>query len=117
MGVSDLPEETKRALQDVLTRRGRDLLDEAGRLEAEANSGLGVPMITPAMIVHADTWQRMGYTPSRISTTARNWLMMSTLATLIAGYFTNNITEPWGAIGFVVCAIATLASFSKGSQS
>ncbi|MEU8424403.1 hypothetical protein AB0C15_26375 [Micromonospora sp. NPDC048835] len=115
-GISDLPAETRQALHDILARRGRDLLDEAGRLEAGVNAGVGPPMITPAILAHADTWRMMGYSQGRNSKGSRNWTLISGMATFVGGYFTNNLTRPWGAIGFVICALVALYSFNKGSE-
>ena len=112
-GVSSLPAETQRALRDDLARRGKDLLDEAGRLEAEINSGLETPMITPAIIAHA-SFQRSSYGIRRKLPSTKHFFLGGTLATFVGGVFANNVTEGWGAIGLVVCGLAALVCFNKG---
>ncbi|GAB2582621.1 hypothetical protein [Kribbella endophytica] len=115
-GVAGLPEPTKKALHEALERRAQETLAEAGRLEAANNSGVNVPMITPTHISDADTYQRRGYGRSKLGKPARNWLLISGMATFVGGHFTNNITKPWGAIGFVICALIAFISFVKGSD-
>lgn len=115
-GLSALPAETQDAVRQVLTRRARDLLEEAGRIEAAANPDPDKPMITPSMINHADVFKQLGFGRSRLSKRSRNWMLASVLSTAILGYFTNNMDKPWGAIGFAVCALAARITFSKGSE-
>ncbi|MEW2472239.1 MULTISPECIES: hypothetical protein [Micromonospora] len=115
-GASDLHGATHQALAEALAKHGRALLNEASRLEAAANPGLAAPMITPGMIHDAETLQRIGYAQSGKAADRRNWMLGSLAATFVGGFFTNNLTEPWGAIGFVVCGALALAFFNKGSQ-
>jgi hypothetical protein len=116
VGLSALPAESRDAVREVLTRRAKDLIEEAGRLEAAANPNSQQPMITPLMITHADLFRQLGYAKPRLGKKARNWLLASLLSTAILGYFTNNMDKPWGAIGFAICALAALITFSKGSE-
>jgi hypothetical protein len=115
-GVSDLHEATHRALAEALANHGRALLNEASRLEAAANPGLAPPLITPTMIHDADTLRRIGYAQTGKANDRRNWMLGSLAATFVSGFFTNNLTEPWGAIGFVICGAIALVCFNKGSQ-
>ncbi|MDG4796907.1 hypothetical protein [Micromonospora sp. WMMD1082] len=116
VGLSALPAESQEAVREVLTRRAKELIEEAGRLEAAANPDSRKPMITPFMINHADMFKQLGYAKPRMSKKARNWMLSSLLATAILGYFTNNMNKPWGAIGFAICALAALVTFSKGTE-
>ncbi|MFI7209828.1 hypothetical protein ACIBP4_07450 [Micromonospora maritima] len=116
-GASDLHHATHQALATALAKHGRDLLNEASRLEAAANPGLAVPVITPGMIHDAETLQRIGYAQAGKAVDRRNWMLGSLAATFVGGFFTNNLTEPWGAVGFVVCGALALIFFNKGSQS
>ncbi|WP_148308150.1 hypothetical protein [Actinoplanes friuliensis] len=116
-GASDLHDATHKALAEALVKHGRVLLNEASRLEAAANPGLAPPLITPTMIHDADTLQRIGYAQPGKADDRRNWMLCSLLATFVGGHFTNNLTESWGAIGFVICGAAALICFNKGSQS
>ncbi|MEU3455733.1 hypothetical protein ABZ671_19340 [Micromonospora sp. NPDC006766] len=116
-GLESLPVETRRALQDVLTKRGSELIEEAGRLEADTGGSSTAPMITPSLINHLDIWQRRGYIKPKKSKTSTAWTTVTLLATFVGGHFVNNITKPWGAIGFVVCALIALLSHSRGSES
>jgi hypothetical protein len=115
-GFSGLPPETRVALRKILEHRAEMILEEAGRLEAGINSGAGAPMITPAFVKHADSWQAMSYAKARMSTRARNWMIISGVTIFTGGFFTNNMTEAWGAIGFVACALIGFVAFSKGSE-
>ncbi|MET7948823.1 hypothetical protein [Micromonospora sp. NPDC005324] len=117
VGLGSLPAETTRALADVLAKRGSELIEEARRLEADTAGGSAVPMITPSLISHLDIWQRRGYIRPKKPKSLIAWTTLTLLATFVGGHFVNNITKPWGAIGFVVCASVALLSHTKGSES
>lgn len=115
-GSSELPEQTRKALCDALTEHGRDVLDEAGRVAAAQHAGAGEPMITPGMVADMALWVRRGYSrrnPGKQQVVAT---AIGGSATFVGGVFVNNITRPWGAVGFVICATLLLVSIQWGSK-
>ncbi|MBA9002068.1 hypothetical protein [Thermomonospora cellulosilytica] len=115
-GSGELPEQTRKALSDALAKHGRDLMDEAGRVAAAQHSGAGDPMITPGMVTDMDVWLRRGYIQRGRSRQEKIAHITGLLASFIGGFFINNITEPWGAIGVVLCGAVLLGSVHWGSQ-
>ncbi|WP_156325704.1 hypothetical protein [Nonomuraea sp. SBT364] len=115
-GSSQLPEQTRKALCEALAEHGQEVLAEASRVAAGQHLGGGDPMITPGMIVNMAYWVRNGYIrrgPDKKQIIAT---VVGGSSTFVGGVFVNNITTPWGAIGFVVCAVLLLLSIHWGSK-
>lgn len=115
-GSSQLPDQTRKALCEALGEHGQEILAEASRVAAGQHLGRGDPMITPGMIVNMAYWVRNGYVrkaPDRKQITAA---AVGGSSTFVGGVFVNNITTPWGAIGFVVCAVLLMLSIHWGTK-
>ncbi|MFB4296300.1 hypothetical protein [Actinomadura sp. NTSP31] len=110
-GSADLPEQSRKALSDALTKHGQDLVDEAGRLAAAQHSGSGDPMVTPGMVTDVAVWLRRGYIQQKRTTRVIIAEAVIMLATFIGGIFINNVTKPWGAVGMVICGALALFCF------
>lgn len=115
-GSSELPGQTCKALCDALAEHGKDVLDEASRVAAAQHSGPGEPMITPGMITDMATWVRRGYIQRKLSRHQLTAAAIGGVTTFGGGVFVNNITEPWGAVGFAACALIVLICFYWGSK-
>lgn len=77
--------------------------DEAGRLAAERGNGTEHEEISPGDITMAVKNLRTRQSPN----TAATWLsasgqITSYFSAITVGYFINNITKSWGAIGFAI---------------
>jgi hypothetical protein len=118
VGCEELPNQSRDALKQIAAAYAKRVLEEAGRLEAAANQGLNEPMITPTHLTDADTWLRRGYitspAPQGKSTKAKIYTALSYAIAIICGFFINNITEPWGAIGVVVFVLLGFLFFVLG---
>ncbi|MEV4003001.1 hypothetical protein [Actinomadura sp. NPDC049753] len=115
-GSSVLPEQTCKALCDALAEHGRDVLDEASRVAAAQHSGPGEPMITPGMVTDMATWVRRGYIQKQFSKQQLIAAAVGGATTFGGGIFVNNITKPWGAVGFAICALILLICIYWGSK-
>jgi hypothetical protein len=116
-GSEGLPDQSRIALEQIAASYAKRVLEEAGRLEAAVNQGLNEPMITPAHLADADTWLLKGYirpSPPRKATKAKVYTGISYALAIVCGFFINNITEPWGAIGVVVLVLTGAAFFFLG---
>jgi hypothetical protein len=88
----------------------KDLLDEAGRLEASSHSGTGEPEITSTMIEDADIHIRRGYRKSK-----RPWWLIpvqlsSYLTAIFIGPAYENLAEdngPFIFAGLVLLGVVT----------
>ncbi|WP_327582215.1 hypothetical protein OHA25_40630 [Nonomuraea sp. NBC_00507] len=116
-GCSDHPEQTQKALADILAKYGASLLEEADRVATPLHTGPGKVMITSAMITDMDLWMRKGYVRPRKSSKEKAIAGVGLLAVYLGGLFTNNITVAWGAVGFAVCALLFFWTHFWGSES
>ena len=78
------------------------VLDEADRIRAARDDGTGYEPVTRADIRRADEYVAGMPAPPRTSRIEIVCQVASYLAAIIAGYFLNNIDEPWGSIGFAI---------------
>lgn len=115
-----LPDEIKQYLNIGATDEAKkclqlytdDLLNEAGRLEAEYNSTGGDPEITRTNIADADLHLRRRYQHVRKS----NWLIFGKIFSPIGGLVTGligslgNLTDPINFIGFTLFLIVTVTA-------
>ncbi len=81
------------------------VLEEADRLMAARDDGTGREPITPGDIRRAAHYVDGMPAPARISRLEIVYQVVSYLAAIIAGYFSNNLDKTWGSIGFVVIVI------------
>jgi hypothetical protein len=111
-----LPDLTREELNKVLTEHGAAIVHEAGLLAADPTGGNLNAMITPIMVRDAHTWKIKGFNKKRRSKKAHVTTGALFFLAYVGGIFTNNITKPWGSIGFAVCAAVAVVVFMWGGR-
>ncbi|WJK34214.1 hypothetical protein [Solwaraspora sp. WMMA2065] len=109
-----LPDQTRQELYAVLADHATEVVEEAGRLAADPFRAPGASMITPAMIRDAHFLKIKGYVKRRSSKKSKIATVALFFLAYVGGIFTNNITRPWGSIGFAVCAALAVIAFMGG---
>lgn len=108
-GCDGLDPSTKQALHGKISEFGRTLLQEAQRLEAANRSHNGPAQVTVTDVSDANTLVRRGHVQQKKDMVATLLYGVSALTGVAAGYFTNHTDRPWGVIGLVICATATVS--------
>ncbi len=84
-----LNEPAKVALRSAIGNFAKDLLQEAGRLEAAMRTTKGDPEVTSSMVRDADLLVRRGYRKARKS----NWLVLAQIVAVVSTFTTGVLLD------------------------
>lgn len=116
-GAGSLPAPSHKELEEVVNVYSKEVLNEAGRLEANSRRHKGEPVVTAHHIKYADLQVRQGFTPR---TGGRRYNILETIAfsaAIAAGVFGGKLDQPWGPVGLVcVSIIGIIAYATRGSK-
>ncbi len=116
VGADRLPQETRAALERVVTDYGARILEDATRTERARQLNPGPPMITDTAIALADLNARNGQLRPPRSAKQNVLSLAEYVMTFAAGGFAGYIAKPVGAIGFAVCAVLGVIFHSWNSS-
>lgn len=114
---SGLPETTQKALTNVVSRFGSDVLDEAERIAAVDHEGSGEALVTPGHIHDADRVKRRAYRQRPAFTkTQKICGIIVIVFSFVAGICIEDLKETWALFGTIlsiaIVLVATIAGWT-----